>query len=122
MTIAVLTLTGFSLELCNGFPETGTSDSPARLAGGRTVEGLSVGVLGGFRALAADLVWLRAYVAWERHDAAATEALIKLTTTLDVRCLRFWISGARIMAYEIPNWRVEISANAGPIEQKRVVG
>lgn len=76
----------------------------------RSPTDLSVAVLGGFSALAADLVWLRTYVVWERRDAAGTEAMLKLATALDGRCLRFWLSGARMMAYEIPNWRIEEAA------------
>ncbi len=61
-------------------------------------------VLGGLRTVVADLVWLRAYMAWEKRDAPATEALLELTTTLDPRPLYFWINGARIMAYDMPVW------------------
>ncbi|MEO7598003.1 MAG: hypothetical protein ABIV50_03660 [Opitutus sp.] len=69
--------------------------------------GLSLAVLGGFRGLAADLIWLRAYVAWERHDAPLTASLLNLATAVDDRPLCFWLNGARMMAYDFPVWELE---------------
>ena len=89
-----------------------------------TVQGVSFGVLGGFRAIAADLVWLRAYVAWEKRDAPATESLLQLATALDGRSLSFWLNGARMMAYDIPAWQIDDAGGGGvvsPAEQKRIV-
>jgi len=71
-----------------------------------TAGSATFGVLGGFRTLAADLVWLRANVDWERRDAPATENLLRLATAIDPRALYFWINGARIMAYDMPAWRI----------------
>lgn len=85
------------------------SETPAeRSEVARTAVGGSVvfGWLGGFRALAADFVWLRAYTAWERSDAPATDSWLRLATTLDPRPLGFWLNGARIMAYDMPAWRI----------------
>lgn len=67
---------------------------------------IGLGLLGGFRALAADLAWLRTYVSWETRNAPATEMLIELTTTLDPRPLCFWLNGARMTAYDLPEWRI----------------
>src|SRR5205814_348019 len=58
-----------------------------------------------------DLVWLRAYVSWEKRDAPATETFLKLATLLDPQPIYFWLNGARIMAYDIPAW--EIAAAGG---------
>jgi hypothetical protein len=69
--------------------------------------GLSFGVLGGFRAVAADLVWLKTYVAWEQRDAPATESLLQLATALDGRSIYFWLNGARMIAYDIPAWQYD---------------
>lgn len=88
------------------------------------VHGLSFGVLGGFRAVAADLVWLKAYVAWENRDAAAAEALLGLATALDARVLTFWINGARMMAYDIPVWRIDAAGGSNvvsPFAQRDVI-
>jgi len=67
-------------------------------------KGLSLGVLGGFRSLAADLAWLKTYVAWEQRDFALMEPLLNLTTALDDRPLAFWLNGARMIAYDSPAW------------------
>jgi hypothetical protein len=68
--------------------------------------GLSFGVLGGFRTIAADLVWLKSYVAWEQRDARTTESMLQLTTALDPRPLNFWINGARMIAYDFAAWHI----------------
>ena len=70
-------------------------------------EGFILGLLGGVRAIVADFVWIKAYISWEKRDQAATEALIYLSTRLDPRAGFFWIQGARIMAYDIPIWRIQ---------------
>ena len=69
--------------------------------------GLSFGVLGGFRTIAADLVWLKTYVAWEERDASTAESMLQLTTALDPRPLGFWINGARMIAYDFAAWHIE---------------
>ncbi len=61
---------------------------------------------GGLRALAADGLWLKVYSAWAAQDAPRTEMLIQLTTMVDDRPLEFWINGARIIACDIPEWRL----------------
>ena len=78
-------------------------DSAAAAAG----QGVTLALLGGFRALVADASWVRMYVAWEARDLPATETLLGLVTTLDPRPVYFWLNGARIMAYDFPAWRIE---------------
>ena len=84
---------------------------PGALAVG---QGATFGILGGCRTMMADLVWLRAYLAWERRDAPATETLLKLASVLDPHPIYFWLNGARIMAYDMPAW--EIAAAGGPLK------
>jgi tetratricopeptide (TPR) repeat protein len=69
-------------------------------------QGVAAGLLGGFRAIMADLCWLRANASWEDCDLPATQTLIKLVTALDPRPLYFWLNGARIIAYDMPGWRM----------------
>lgn len=69
-------------------------------------QGLVVGVLGGFRAILADLLWVRANTIWERKDRAKLDPMIRLVTTLDPRPEFFWINGSRMIAYDVPNWRI----------------
>jgi hypothetical protein len=66
-----------------------------------------LGVLGGMRSAVASGLWLRAYQAWERRDAAGTTALLRLVVAADERPLYFWLNGARMLAYDVPTWAVE---------------
>ena len=83
--------------------------------------GVSLAALGGFRALVADMLWLKAYAAWLTRDPASTQTLIRLVTTIDDRPLCFWLNGARIMAYDVAAWRLESArGDAGaPAEVRR---
>jgi tetratricopeptide (TPR) repeat protein len=69
-------------------------------------QGLVVGVLGGFRAIMADFLWIRTSTIWGRRDRVKLDALIRLVTTLDPRPDFFWINAARMTAYDVPNWRI----------------
>jgi tetratricopeptide (TPR) repeat protein len=60
---------------------------------------------GGWRAVAADVCWLRAYEAWRAQDEALAESLIRRTLGWDPRPLTFWVNGARMMAHDFPSWR-----------------
>ena len=70
-------------------------------------QGLSLGLLGGFRALAADLLWLRANARWERNDLPGTQAALQLVGAVDPRPVAFWLNGARMIGYDMPCWRIE---------------
>ena len=72
-----------------------------------TEQALVRGLLGGFRAAAADFAWLEAYEAAEAHDLPATESLLHLVTVIDPRPVYFWLNGARIVACDLPGWRIE---------------
>jgi hypothetical protein len=67
-------------------------------------QGTLLGVLGGFRTVLADFVWLQEYSFWEQRDKPDTEAMIQLATTLDSRAVFFWDHGSDIIAYDIPAW------------------
>jgi tetratricopeptide (TPR) repeat protein len=84
-----------------GQPELKLEDIQAALG-----QGLVVGVLGGLRTILADFVWLRANTIWERRDRAKLDPLIRLATTLDPRPDFFWINGSRMIAYDVPAWRI----------------
>ncbi len=70
-------------------------------------QGITLGLLGGFRALAADLLWLRANANWERCDLAGTHSALALVTAIDPRPVAFWINGARMIGYDMPYWRID---------------
>jgi len=69
-------------------------------------QGVVIGLLGGFRTLIADFVYLRASFYWEKRDRPNTEALLTLTTAIDPRPMWFWLNAARIISYDIPVWRI----------------
>lgn len=78
-------------------------DSSVAAAG----QGVTLALLGGFRALVADGAWVRMYAIWERHDLAATQSLVQLVTAIDPRPVYFWLNGARILAHDLAAWRIE---------------
>ncbi|BET67655.1 hypothetical protein ASA1KI_25730 [Opitutales bacterium ASA1] len=78
-------------------------------------QGAVLAILGGFRAVAADFVWLANNLAWERRDLARTTRLIRLTSVVDPRPLVFWINGARMLGYDMPVWRIEASGHSGGV-------
>lgn len=74
-------------------------------------------VLGGLRSTVAGGFWLRANLAWERRDAAATAALLELTVAADERPAYFWLNGARMLAYDVPEW---LPATAPAVVRQRI--
>ena len=74
--------------------------------------GSTLSLLGGMRSIVASGCWLRANLAWERCDPVATTALIELTVAADERPLYFWLNGARMLASDLPEWRLAGSVPA----------
>jgi tetratricopeptide (TPR) repeat protein len=70
-------------------------------------QGLVIGVLGGFRAIIADFLWIRTNTVWENRDRVKLDTMIRLVTTIDPRPDFFWINGARMIAYDVPHWRIK---------------
>lgn len=69
--------------------------------------GVVLGVLGGFRTLAADLVFISAFTHWQEKDLPKVEALSRLTVTIDPEPTYFWLNAARMFAFDFPHWRVQ---------------
>ena len=69
-------------------------------------QGITVGLLGGFRAILADFFWIKANAEWEHSEPAVTQGWLKLVTTIDPRPLYYWLGAARIMALDMPVWRI----------------
>jgi len=69
-------------------------------------QGLSVAVLGGYRSVTANMVWLSKNRNWEKRDLVGTFAKIGLVTSIDPRPEIFWLNGARIIANDMPAWVV----------------
>lgn len=92
-------------------------------AGVAAGQGVTLGVLGGFRAITADFMWLRAHVVWETRDLPTTATLLRLTTALDPRPLYFWLNGSRILAYDMTAWRIAAAGGYDKVpiaEQERI--
>jgi len=78
-------------------------------------QGLLLGLLGGFRAVGADLLWLRANAQWEAADLAATHRTLRLVTAVDPRPLGFWVNGARMIGYDMPGWRIDAAGGCDAV-------
>ena len=85
-------------------------------------QGVTLALLGGFRALVADAAWIKMYASWEARDLPAVQTLIYFVSAIDPRPAYFWINGARILAYDLPVWRVEaaggFAAVAVPVQER----
>ncbi|MSU48222.1 MAG: hypothetical protein EXS37_03875 [Opitutus sp.] len=86
-------------------------------------QGVTLALLGGFRALVADAAWIRMYVLWEKRDLPAADTLIRLVAAIDPRPIYFWLNGARILAYDFPVWRIHAAGGFDTVaaqEQERI--
>lgn len=93
----------------------GDSVRPGESWATATGRGLSVALLGGYRRLAADFAWIKLYAAWERRDLVATPVLLNLVTAIEPRSEYFWRNGARILAYDVPAWRIAAAGGAAAV-------
>lgn len=82
-------------------------------------QGLVIGVLGGFRAILADFLWIRTNTVWERKERAKLDAMIRLVTTLDPRPDFFWLNGSRMIAYDVPSWLIREEGGYDVVPESR---
>jgi len=82
-------------------------------------QGLVVAVLGGFRTVIADFVWIRINTIWERRDRVTLDAMLRLVTTLSPQTELFWINSARMLAYDVPHWRIREEGGYDQVPQSR---
>ena len=82
-------------------------------------QGFVVGVLGGFRTIVADFLWLRLNTHWEKRESAKVAALIQMVITLDPKPEFFWIHSARMLAYDMPNWRIRDEGGYAAVPESR---
>lgn len=73
-------------------------------------QGTALTVLGGLRCAVASGCWLQANRAWEQRDAASMMTWLELTVAADERPVYYWLNGARMLAYDMPEWRLTASA------------
>lgn len=68
--------------------------------------GLTLAFLGGYRNLAANLIWISMYADWQHRQVDPVKDKIRLAVTLSPESLNFWLDGSRIIANDIPVWVV----------------
>jgi hypothetical protein len=68
-----------------------------------------IAALSGFRALAADVLWIQAFSAWERTEWGRMKLLFDSVTSLQPRCIMFWDMASWHMA-----WNASIAACEDP--------
>lgn len=61
-------------------------------------------VLGGYKSLVSDLVWIKSYVQWEKRDLAGCIASMELAATINPARKDFWYFGSGIVAFDTPHW------------------
>lgn len=86
-------------------------------AGRAAGHGVMLALLGGFRTLVADAIWIRMYALWERRDIGGTDTFLRLAAAVDPRPVYFWLNGARIIAYDMPVWRIEASGGFDAVSE-----
>jgi hypothetical protein len=86
-------------------------------------QGVTLALLGGFRALVADVMWVRMYALWEKHDMPGVQSLLQVVTAIDPRPVYFWVNGARIIANDFAVWRLDMAGgyeSAGASAEQRI--
>lgn len=82
-------------------------------------QGVIVGMLGGFRAIMADFLWIQTNSVWERRERAELDSMVRLVTSIDPRPVFFWINSARMIAYDVPNWRIREEGGYFEVPEER---
>lgn len=74
--------------------------------GGGLGQGITLAVLGGYRNVAANLVWISMYGEWQYRREAVVLEKMELAVSLNSDSTYFWIDGSRIIANDMPVWQV----------------
>ena len=82
--------------------------------------GIAFAMLGGYRTLLADFVWIKGYIDWERQDLSGCVSAIDLATTLDPDSVFYWRFGAGIIAFDTPHWILRKLGTSDPARQAAV--
>jgi len=111
LLVLVLFLLGLITRPIEGYAwktvKAGQPEMNLKAIEGALGQGIVIGVLGGFRAIMADFLWIRTNTIWENRDRVKLDAMIRLVTTIDPRPDFFWLNSARMIAYDVPNWRIQ---------------
>lgn len=79
-------------------------------------EGVLWGLLGGYRTLVADYIWLKSYLAWEKEDRERCLANIELASKLSPEVTMFWHMGAGIISRDMPHWILDRHENPESVQ------
>lgn len=72
--------------------------------GQNAAKNLVFSMLGGYRNIAASLIWVSAYVSWENEDISKCIPKLDLAVSLEPKSVNFWNMGATIIAFDSPHW------------------
>lgn len=78
-------------------------------------ENFVFGILGGYRPIIADFIWLGAYCDWEKEDVSGCIANIDFASKLNPSARIFWHMGANMIAYDTPNWIIKRDKLSGSL-------
>jgi tetratricopeptide (TPR) repeat protein len=81
--------------------------------------GGGLALLGNFRQLGADLMWVKAYHDWSKKDLRTLRKTLGRVATLNPYATRFWLNGARMLAYDATAWRM---ARDDSLDERAVQG
>jgi len=79
-------------------------------------QGMSLALLGGFRALVADFLWISAHAAWEQNRWFTMRQDFEVVTTLQPRAILFWDMASWHLA-----WNASHAALNNPAESRLAV-
>lgn len=99
--LAIMTATGF---MASPLARICTAKNVAQLSANSAAQDALFAMLGGYRKILASLVWVDAYLYWEKEDIAKCMPRLDLAVGLDPSNVGFWNMGATIIAFDAPHW------------------
>lgn len=82
-------------------------------------QGLALAALGGFRGLAANVLWMQAQAGWETQEWARVRTCVEMATTLQPRTAFFWDFGAWHLAWNASIAIEHHEREADPVRRRR---
>ncbi len=120
IVIALLVLCSFVTQPLLKLANISNSNATKTVIPQGTGAGVAFGILGGYRTLIADFIWIKGYVDWERKNLAGCMSAIELATTIDPDSIFYWRFGASIIAFDTPHWIIEQLAPVSKEKEKAI--
>ncbi len=89
------------------FKDAGEGESTRQIISNTAGQGVLFGILGGYRSLIADFVWIKSYLYWEQRRLSECLAAMDLAVAIDPKMVSFWKLGSDIIGYDTPVWIME---------------